>query len=678
MSTMGKEPRLKRTIALALVAAGIGGSSSVIIAQSNDAQVQWQGAAGRIDALGTVDARVMNGIEQWRRLQATGTTPANFAAISSFMLSYPGWPSEDSLRNQAEQSVDPTKDSAASITAFFGRFPARTATGRARHAQVLADSGQTEAAVQMARSAWVTGSMPAADESALLARFGTRFTADEHLRRADRLLWSRNATGAERVLAFVAPTRQPIIAARIAFQRRADDAALRMGAADAIGSGDAGYLADKAGWLRASGNIASARRLLASRPALISPPADPEEWLEVLLREAKSAVADGDHASAFAIASRVDDALPAGTVLRDQSLGVRDDYTSLTWLAGMTALDQLARPAQAEAMFTRYANGGRAPSTIAKGHYWAGRAALSAGRSETAMNHFANAGALGDQFYGQLALERLGRPVPIPAVTAPPVALSSSQRAAFNDRAVVRAVRQLAQSGDWGDQSKFVRTIASQAQSAEDRQLAVDLARSLSRPDLGVMIGRRAATDGVAGFGGASFPRLSVPAGHESNWTMIHAIARQESQFDRAIVSRAGARGLMQLMPATAREVAGKVGVAYNPASLNDPQYNIQLGSTYFRQVLNYYGGSYPLAVAAYNAGMGNVNKWIKSNGDPRLPGGDIVKWIEQIPIFETRDYVQRVLENAVVYDLLNPQRGSAQQVEAAPLSRYLGKNRPG
>jgi soluble lytic murein transglycosylase len=167
-----------------------------------------------------------------------------------------------------------------------------------------------------------------------------------------------------------------------------------------------------------------------------------------------------------------------------------------------------------------------------------------------------------------------------------------------------------------------------------------------------------------------------VPDDHSSNWTMIHAIARQESQFDRQIVSSAGARGLMQLMPGTAREVAGKLGMGYELSSLYDPHYNIRLGSTYFQQMLRYYGGSYPLAVAAYNAGPGNVNKWLRANGDPRLPGGDIVQWIEDIPIYETRNYVQRVLENAVVYDLLNPRNGSVRV--AAPLSRYLGKQRPG
>ena len=157
---------------------------------------------------------------------------------------------------------------------------------------------------------------------------------------------------------------------------------------------------------------------------------------------------------------------------------------------------------------------------------------------------------------------------------------------------------------------------------------------------------------------------------------MIHAIARQESQFDRAAISSAGARGLMQLMPGTAREQAGKMGLPYDAGRLlTDTSYNAQLGSSYFQRVFGSFG-SYPLAIAAYNAGPGNVNKWLRANGDPRTGGIDMVDWIEAIPFSETRNYVQRVLENAVVYDLMNPARAKSRG--PANLSWYLGRNRAG
>jgi soluble lytic murein transglycosylase len=158
---------------------------------------------------------------------------------------------------------------------------------------------------------------------------------------------------------------------------------------------------------------------------------------------------------------------------------------------------------------------------------------------------------------------------------------------------------------------------------------------------------------------------------------MIHAIMRQESQFDRNAVSHAGARGMMQLMPATAREWAGKTGQPYDYMRLTtDPAYNMSIGTAYFAMLLDRYGGNHVLAVAAYNAGPGNVAKWIAANGDPRLPGADVVAWIEAIPLSETRHYVQHVLENAVVYDLLNSDK--ARMPAQNRLSAYLGKPNAG
>ncbi len=399
-----------------------------------------------------------------------------------------------------------------------------------------------------------------------------------------------------------------------------------------------------------------------------------------MLARAKSAAGEGDWTLAYDIASRVDDAYPAGTDVSAQPLGERDDYTNLTWLAGSAAFSHMNQPAKAQGMFARYAGGGQNASIKAKGYYWAGRAALAAGNRADANAYFANAAAYPDQYYGQLALERLGRSVPAPGALAPQVELTDADREAFNRQSVVRAAVLLGQQGQWGDQSKFVRAIAASATTDRSHLLANDLARTLGRPDLGIMAGRRATASGLSGYDRASFPHMQVPEGQRDNWTMIHAIARQESQFDRAIVSYAGARGLMQLMPATAREQAGKAGLSYNESALFDPDFNVTLGSNYFVRLLSYYNGSYPLAVAAYNAGMGNVNKWLKANGDPRLPGGDMVQWIEDIPIYQTKDYVQRVLENAVVYDMMNPEKNgtTTTTASATPLSRYLGKSAPG
>ncbi|RVT41739.1 lytic transglycosylase domain-containing protein [Sphingobium algorifonticola] len=633
----------------------------------------WNAARAQVGV--AQDGAIVSAINEWRRLQQSDGL--GFSAYASFITTYPDWPGEDRMRRLAETSINPISYEPAQVVAFFARFPARTATGHARNAVALSALGRMGEAKIAARNAWITGALAPEDEARILSLFGSSLTTADHDRRADVLLFARASAGAERMLAYVSANRRPVFAARIALQRKAPTAATLMQAAEAYGAGDPGFLADKAMWLRDSGNSIAARTLLANRPALSTQPGDPEKWFETLLTNARAAANDSQWSFAFAIAAKLDDAYPAGVAVRDKSLGERDDYTSLAWLAGTTAYYNLARPRDAQVMFERYANAARSPQTMSKGYYWAGRAALAGNDAVAAGGFFTQAAAYPDQFYGQLALERLGRPVPAPppAVTASP---TPEQRAAFAGRSVVRAAKALGQMGYWEDQSKFLRAIAASANDAPTHALSTELAQAIGRPDLGVMVGRRTVADGMSSYGKGSFPSIAVPSGHQANWTMIHAIARQESQFDRAAISHAGARGLMQLMPGTARETAGKIGLSYSMSALtSDPAYNIQLGSTYFQQMLNYYGGSYPLAVAAYNAGPGNVNKWIAANGDPRLAGSDMLRWIEQIPIFETRNYVQRVLENAVVYDAINPAqarfRGST-----APLSRYLGKNVPG
>jgi soluble lytic murein transglycosylase len=345
------------------------------------------------------------------------------------------------------------------------------------------------------------------------------------------------------------------------------------------------------------------------------------------------------------------------------------------WLAGYTALKQLGRPADAVTLFARYAHASKAPTTQSKGLYWAGRAAEAAGQRDVATSYYTQAAGFPDLFYGQLATERLGRVLTAPgAPVMRPV--DASARDAFYARETVRAAQYLGTAGDWKDQSAFVRQIAIDAKSDSDHVLATELSRTLGRPDLGVMIGRSALQNGLSDYSTVGFPTVRVPASVNDSWVMIHAIARQESQFDRAAISHAGARGLMQLMPGTARETATKLGLGYNPASLTtDTDYNIMVGSSYFARIYNLFG-SYPLAVAAYNAGPGNVNKWLRANGDPRTGSVDVVDWIEAIPIYETKNYVQRVLENAVVYDLMNPQH--ARSTGTNRISWYLGKGRPG
>ena len=622
----------------------------------------------------TSDAALSSAIAEWNALRQSDALP--FSSYARFLIAHPGWPMEAAVRKSAERAVRTDTEDPQLVAAYFGRFAPTTATSGLRYAEALDAIGRRDEAKTAARRAWTMGGLSPEDEVRLMSRWQGLMSTADHDARMERLLWSRAPSLAARQLSFTSLSRQPIFGARVAMQSKAPDAATKSSATSLIATGDPGFLIDRVNWYRAVGYNENAQALLAAPRRLTMPPLDAERWFETLLATARTAAAQGQYATSYDIARQVDDAYAAGTMVRDRPIGERDDYTSLTWLAGTTALNRLNRPIDAMAMFDRYARAAKSPQTQSKGLYWAGRAAQSAGRTNDAQTYYANAAVFFDQFYGQLATERLNRALAIPPVTAT-IEISKNQRDLFFGQEIVRAAEILGSRGDWATQTLFVRQIAQAATSDVDHVLAVDLSRRMNRPDLGVMVGRSAGINGYRDYVRAGFPIVPVPEEARDNWTMVHAIARQESQFDRAAVSRAGARGLMQLMPGTARETSVKIGASYELGNLtSDTQYNIRLGSWYFARLMDRYSGSYPLAVAAYNAGPGNVNKWLAANGDPRTGSIDILQWIEAIPIAETRGYVQRVLENAVVYDLIDPSKARVRS--ATPLSAYLGKRTPG
>jgi soluble lytic murein transglycosylase len=225
------------------------------------------------------------------------------------------------------------------------------------------------------------------------------------------------------------------------------------------------------------------------------------------------------------------------------------------------------------------------------------------------------------------------------------------------------------------EQSMFVRALAESLHSQKDRYLAAEMSRQYRRPELAVWVGRAARNDGDLFYFRDSFPTLASNSSVRAPWSLTHGITRQESSFDPSAISYAGARGMMQLMPGTAKDWARKLGVGYSTNQLYKRDYNVMLGSAYFEHLLDVWNGSVPLAVASYNAGPGNVSKWIRAYGDPRTNQVDMISWIEAIPVSETMGYVQRVIEYSVVYDSINPQ---PQTKTALHVSRYLGKSSPG
>ncbi|HEX8262158.1 MAG TPA: lytic transglycosylase domain-containing protein, partial [Allosphingosinicella sp.] len=416
-------------------------------------------------AYAPVQSAVAADLARWNSLRQTDSLP--FSSYASFLISHRGWPGETAMRRTAEKA-NSDGGAAFEVIGFFSAFPPLTPAGHARHAFALQASGRGNEALEAARKAWTGGVLPATDEARILSQFGGRLSSADHDARLEALLGNGDTQSAARTLPLASAQRQALYSTRLALQTKASDAASRLAALGPV-EGDPGLLVDRANWLRNSGQSLAARQLMAQPRRLTRPPANAEKWFEAMMTLAKGAANDAQWSTAYQIASQLDDAYPAGTDVSIRPYGERDEYTNLAWLAG-TAANKLGRFADAARMFDRYGRAARSSQTRTKGFYWAARSAFNAGQKTQSDAWLEQAAASPDQFYGQLALERLGRRVtpPSPTLASP----TSAERSAFMTRPIVQATKALGDMDRWSDQSLFVRAIAEQAETTGDRVLA--------------------------------------------------------------------------------------------------------------------------------------------------------------------------------------------------------------
>ena len=646
-------------------------SMAALMAAAPSSSAQYASGASVSTPAPLAGQTIASTLESWRALRQS--SQYRFSDYAGFLIANPDWPDSPRMRSWAEKAMIPGENPAITI-AFFAVTKPATGNGWARLADAYASTGRMIDALDAARQAWSYADLATSDEQAIWSRYGASFTRSDYDRRLDSLLFAKKPDDAARFLASASTERQGVFAARIAMQQKTSDADARYGAVIGEVTRDAGLMMDRVRYLRADNHEALALQLIAREHHFIYKPADPGRFLEMQVALANSAMEDRDWRTAYDIAIGIDDVVPSDAPIAAQPVVLRDNYTTLAWIAGTVALDRISQPASAVAMFDRYAQGGKSLQVRTKGNYWAGRAALAAGQMAEANGYFTRAAAYPDLFYGQLALERLGRSVQPPSSAPPQYVTSQAQRDDFNRRPLVKAVKLLGQEGRSAEQSLFIKAFAQTLNSDAERNLAVQLSSQIGRRDLAVWTARMARVKGSIYYVTQAYPTLHASISGEL-WSLAHGISRQESSFDPYAVSHSGARGMMQLMNGTAREEAGKLGVGFDSDRLiSDPSYNVMLGSAYFQRLMNNWGGNVPLAVAAYNAGSGNVHKWVERYGDPRGQV-DVLKWIEAIPYDETRAYVQRVIENSVVYDSI---RSTQPEQSAFHVSRYLGKSRPG
>jgi soluble lytic murein transglycosylase len=606
--------------------------------------------------------------QQWQSLSKS--KDQSFSIYANFLLQHSGWPNERTMRQNAEQNLSSQGAAPALIVRYFQAYPALSASGQYHYAQALEQLGQP--ATSSAIAAWEMGALRADEENALLRQYGFAITPAQQDARMNRLLAQHALDAAARQLERTSPQAHARFAARLALQSRASDAEAQAQAFIYTAQDDAGFTYDWANWLVAKGRMAEAAAFMARPHAITQPVFNPKSWLTQQLMLAHYAHKAGDDAGAYAIAAQLGFIYPYGTNVMTQSYEERDAYSSLAWLAASLAAQKLNAPAQAAALFETYALATRTGTAQSKGYYWATKAAQASGNAALAERLNSRTTLFFETFYGELAAEAQGHKA---GMSAQPAALISPEmRAAFYNKDIVRAITYLGSIGAHDTQTSFIRAFAESAVSDADLALASDLALKLNRPDISVWAARVTRGSGGIDFLRAAFPTISVSQELSQSWTMVHAIARQETNFDIGAVSRTKALGLMQIEPYTARNLATRHGIALDIAALTtDPAYNMRLGAIYYSEVLAQFSGCHICAIASYNAGPHRVRQWIARFGDPRTQGADVMAWIDKIPFEETRTYVRNVLQNAVVYDQLNPNANPNAQSNNQPLLRLMG-----
>ena len=583
-------------------------------------------------AVANFNNRLLSLIVQWQALRAAPKAEASFQAYVDLLHDTPDWPEPELLRRQAEDRITAATP-AAIVWKYFAEHPPLTSAGHLRRLEAAQAVAPAEVK-RLASESWRTATFKPADEQEFLNKWSASLTPEDNIARFDRIMREGRPQVAKDILPKLPPAYQPLANARLAMATRAADTVQILRGVAPSQLETPSIRLERLQWLRRTGNLGEAKTMLTSPAAGQS-----DGWLSEQQQVARDLLAAGHAADAYAVITQ-----------HGQTHGLA--FAEAEFLAGWIALRHLKRPGDGIKHFQILYDGVKTDVSKSRAAYWMGRAMEASGKPKEANEWYGRAAGYGQTFYGQLAARKLpGGAARLPSDPS----VSDADRLALGGRELVTVARWLGQAGASDRTQPFLLKLARMVNGAGETQLLAQLATELKRPDIAVAIARRATDSGITLFD-ASFPVIDLGNTGSIERALALAVTRQESAFYSGAVSPSGALGLMQLMPATAREVAGKTGVPFIQSKLtSDPAYNVSLGTQYLGDMLRKFGGSYELALAAYNAGPGRVARWLESIGDPRSGKIDMVDWIEMIPVRETRNYVQRIMEGVGVYrDRLN------------------------
>lgn len=563
---------------------------------------------------------------------------ASFDEINGFLHDNPDWPLQSAMQARAEHAMPATLAPAA-IIAWFGPRPPASAIGKVRLGEALLATGDKSKGSDMIRDAWVHGSFTGDEERTTIARDGALLTASDQHERLSRLIGRGDLGGARRQLNRVTAAEQRVAEVRIAMQSQPKIGLRMWEKLPENLRADPGLMLDRAKLLRAQGDTTVLPATLTKSPLKPLAALDPSRWWDQISLAARESMQSHDYQLAYRLVAEA-------KTLEGEALA------SAQFMAGWLALHFLHDGPTAIDHFKTLEDNVSRPISQARADYWLGRAYEAQGRSALAIRAYQHAATNPETYYGQLALARLDPEAKLKLSVS--AADPAKVAAAYDKDEQTRAIHILADL----DAERFLRLFA-----VHDVELHPDASRVAALAGDLVHLGYRDIA--LRAAKAASYlsidlptylhPLIPLPAyrgpGTAPEPALVLALIRQETEFNSSAVSGAGARGLMQMMPATGRKIAELSGLPWTPAALTtDDTYNIQLGMSELSSHLAAWGGSYILAVAGYNAGDRNVKRWIETFGDPRTGAIDPIDWIELIPFAETRNYVQRVIENLEVY----------------------------
>lgn len=583
-------------------------------------------------AIGDATARALL---EWTAIR--GSSTLGFERIAGFLREDASWPAGALIRKRAEEALLYQRKPAPLVRAFFATQRPTTSAGKLALALAFQADGLDRDAAALVRDAWRKDGFGKEFEAKILEKFPNVLTQADHRFRMERMLFKENWGAASRAAARAGADYAALVKARIAAQDAGKKAGATIDAVPAALRSDSSYIFSRAQWLRRSNKYVEAAKAMAGAPRDPAVLADGDEWWTERRIVARKLLDQGEPRLAYEVVS--------GHGAEGAANRIEAEFH-----AGWIALRFLDDPALAAPHFRAAAKVAETPISVARVAYWQGRTAEAVGAEEVAQRHYERAAAYPITYYGQLARAKLGNGISLRAVAD----AGGAARSAFHRLTAAAALRLLYGIGAPDLALALHMDLAQRLTDPAQLEALGDLAAEHRDARALLVVGKSAVQRGFP-LDSHAYPTIGIPSfepvGGRVDKAMVYAIARQESMFDPKAQSHAGARGLMQLMPETAKRTAKRFGVGFDVKKLlDDPSYNAKIGSAHLGELMQDWRGSLILVFASYNAGGGNVKKWIDAYGDPRRPEVDIVDWIERIPFSETRNYVQRVLENFQVY----------------------------